>query len=113
MNVKKLVVRALPMVCAACMTALIAGCGDESSTPTTPAVTNPTSSATVVNSSDATAPVDECVADPNLPNCSEVPPASSASAPDNGGNSGEGVSSAANQGGDVSPITATFVPVDG
>ena len=108
MNVKKLVVRALPMVCAACMTALIAGCGDDSSTPTTPAVTNPTSSAAVVNSSDAAAPVDECVADPNLPNCSEVPPASSASAPDNGGNSGEGVSSAANQGGDVSPITATF-----
>ncbi len=108
MNVKKLVVRAFPMVCAACITAVIAGCGDDSSAPTKPEITNPASSAAVANSSDATVS-DVCLQDPTSPSCNaEVPPASSASAPDNGGNSGEGASSATDQGGDVPPITATF-----
>ena len=78
MNVKKLVARAFPMVCAACITAVIAGCGDDSSTPTKHEITNPASSAAVANSSDA-AVSDACLQDPTSPSCNtEVPPASSA-----------------------------------
>lgn len=113
MNMKKLVARALPMVCAACITVVIAGCGDDSSkssSPTTPEVTDPTSSTSDVGSSDdAAAPVDNCVADPSSPNCSEVPPPSSTSVPDNGeGNPGDGGSTVTDPGSDVPPITATF-----
>ncbi len=113
MNMKKLVARALPMVCAACITVVIAGCGDDSSkssSPTTPEVTDPASSTSDVGSSDETAaPVDNCIADPSSPNCSELPPPSSASVPDNGeGNSGEGGSTVTDPGSDVPPSTAAF-----
>ena len=76
MNMKKLMARhAFSMICAAFITVVIAGCGDESSdsTPTAPVTQIPTSSA-VVNLSSTTVPessasVDECVADPALPQC--------------------------------------------
>lgn len=106
MNVKKIIARTLPAICAAGITFFVAACGDDSSksSPTTPEDPGAVSSASVETSSDASVPGDVCVTDPSAPACVSESPESSASVPDGG----EGVSSAANQGGDVPPITATF-----
>lgn len=106
MNMRKMVARAFPLICAACITVVVAGCGDDSSksSPTTPGVQGPDSSDAPINSSDTPVPADACLENPTDPSCA-VPPASSASAPDGG----EGAPSVGGQGhADVPPLVATF-----
>ena len=80
MNMKKFMAQhAFPMICAAFITVVIAGCGDESSnsTPTAPVNSVPVSSAVtdpLTPESSASAPVDECIANPALPQCQSQNP---------------------------------------
>ena len=105
MNVKKIIVRILPAICAAGITFFVAACGEDSkSSPTTPEDPGAVSSASVEISSDASVPGDVCATDPSAPACAVEPPESSASVPEGG----EVLSSAAEQGGDVPPTPAAF-----
>ena len=80
MNMKKFMAQhAFPMICAAFITVIIAGCGDESSnsTPTAPVNTLPVSSAVtdpLIPGSSASVPVDDCIANPALPQCQSQDP---------------------------------------
>ena len=80
MNMKKFMAQhAFPMICAAFITVIIAGCGDESSnsTPTAPVNTLPVSSAVtdpLIPGSSASVPVDDCIASPALPQCQSQDP---------------------------------------